>query len=130
MRTHALVLTAVLVLAGATCGKVTVATDDAATDHAPQDHAGGQGGSGGGGTGGGGVGGGGVGGGTGGARDAGTQCTVNNDCVLYGPGVGGCCGDCLPKTAPQPGTVQCLIPCSTPLNSCTCNNGTCVGAAN
>jgi hypothetical protein len=48
------------------------------------------------------------------------QCKTNADCIKYPDGVGTCCGDCLPTTAPRPPTIACLVPCMTPITSCSC----------
>lgn len=58
----------------------------------------------------------------------GGQCGGDSDCKQYGDGIGGCCGACIPATDPQPATVQCLLPCLTPIKSCTCVNHQCTGS--
>jgi len=58
----------------------------------------------------------------------GGACGADTDCVLYPAGTGGCCGACLPKSQPTPGTVQCLLPCLTPLKGCTCVKAACTGS--
>jgi hypothetical protein len=61
-------------------------------------------------------------GGRGGNPDV--QCTTNNDCVHYADGIGDCCGACLPRTAPQPPMISCLVPCMQPI-TCPCVAGKC-----
>jgi hypothetical protein len=58
----------------------------------------------------------------------GGQCGSNTDCKQYGDGIGGCCGACIPASDRQPATVQCLLPCPTPIKSCTCVNHQCTGS--
>ena len=53
------------------------------------------------------------------------ECVSNADCIQYADGIGDCCGACLPKTAPQPPTVQCFAPCSLP-TTCPCIVGRCI----
>lgn len=62
------------------------------------------------------------------AVDSGDQCSSDQDCKQYSDGVGACCGVCIPAGAPQPATVQCLIPCTTPIKSCGCSNHQCVAS--
>jgi hypothetical protein len=63
-----------------------------------------------------------------GACMSGTECQVDNDCVHYADGVGDCCGACLPRTAPKPGMISCLVPCSTPI-TCPCVAGKCTAVS-
>jgi hypothetical protein len=58
------------------------------------------------------------------------QCGGDSDCKQYSDGIGGCCGACQPATLPQPPTVECLLPCLTPIRSCTCVNHQCTGSTN
>jgi hypothetical protein len=58
----------------------------------------------------------------------GGQCGSDTDCKQYSDGIGGCCGACVPVTDPEPQTVQCLLPCLTPIKSCTCVNHQCTGS--
>jgi len=53
------------------------------------------------------------------------ECVSNADCIQYADGIGGCCGACLPKTAPMPAMIQCLRPCDMP-TTCPCVLGRCV----
>jgi hypothetical protein len=62
------------------------------------------------------------------ADSGGNPCNSNQDCKQYSDGVGGCCGVCIPATDPQPATVQCLLPCTTPIKSCGCSNHQCVAS--
>jgi hypothetical protein len=68
-------------------------------------------------------------------RDAGSDtiltggaCGSDKDCVLYPAGTGGCCGACLPKSQPAPSKVECLLPCLTPIQSCTCASAMCTAS--
>ena len=58
----------------------------------------------------------------------GGACGAAKDCVLYPAGTGGCCGACVPKSQPTPSTVECLLPCLTPIKSCTCSSGMCTAS--
>jgi hypothetical protein len=62
------------------------------------------------------------------ADSGGAQCNSDQDCKQYSDGVGGCCGACIPASEPQPATVQCLLPCTTPIKSCGCSNHQCVAS--
>jgi len=52
------------------------------------------------------------------------ECSSNSDCVHYADGIGDCCGACLPKTAPKPDQISCLLPCQQPI-TCPCVAGKC-----
>ena len=54
-----------------------------------------------------------------------TECQSSADCVHYADGVGDCCGACLPRTAPKPGMISCLVPCNQPI-TCPCVVGKCL----
>lgn len=58
----------------------------------------------------------------------GGECEGASDCKQYPAGVGGCCGACIPASDPQPPSVQCILPCLTPIKSCTCVNHQCLGS--
>jgi hypothetical protein len=62
------------------------------------------------------------------ADSGGNSCNSDQDCKQYSDGVGGCCGVCIPASNPQPATVQCLLPCTTPIKSCGCSNHQCVAS--
>jgi hypothetical protein len=61
-------------------------------------------------------------GGRGGNPDV--QCQVNSDCMQWPDGVGDCCGYCLPRSAPMPPTIACILPCQMPTD-CPCIQGKC-----
>ncbi|HZL20345.1 MAG TPA: hypothetical protein VFG23_21610 [Polyangia bacterium] len=62
------------------------------------------------------------------ADSGGNRCNSDQDCKQYSDGVGGCCGACVPASDPQPASVQCLLPCTTPIKSCGCSNHQCVAS--
>jgi hypothetical protein len=56
-------------------------------------------------------------------------CSSNGDCVLYSGAGPDCCGACLPKGAPAPPIMQCLIACQNPID-CVCGGkGVCTAIA-
>jgi hypothetical protein len=67
------------------------------------------------------------GGGSGGAGGAG-ECKTNADCMLYSGAGSGCCGVCQPASDPTPPPIECLLACLTPLKTCGCVSGQCVGS--